>query len=209
MRLFSITGVLCAFGLAQAQVVTIPAGTKIPLVLTSPVETRTARLGDTVRARTSFPVTVESRVAIPSGTYVEGAINRVKRRGRHAGIEMRFARLLFSNGYTVTLTGSASAGFAMLEGGRVAGIVNGFQSIGFPQQPFPTLTQPKMPSHKGLIIGLTASSAAAAVIWGVLASRSGGGLYLEAGSPVDMILATPLTLDSARLPMDSAEAGDH
>ncbi len=89
--------------------ITLPAGTKVPLALNSPISTKSARPGDPVYAHTTFPVVLNDRVAIPAGTYVQGVISSVKRASRVKGraeVLMHFTSLVFPNGYTVTLPGS-------------------------------------------------------------------------------------------------------
>lgn len=83
-----------------SQVATIPAGARIPLTLTNQITTKSRR-GDAIRAMTAFPVTVDTQVAIPVGTYVEGVIDSVNR--RTPSVEIHFTRLVFSSGYTVSL----------------------------------------------------------------------------------------------------------
>ncbi len=107
MRLFAFAALLTAFGCqaqepaqpaAGAPAITVPAGTKVPLRLTSPLGTKTARPGDTVHAEAAFPVTVSNKVAIPPGTYLDGVIDQVTRRGSHAGFTMHFTNMVFANG---------------------------------------------------------------------------------------------------------------
>ncbi|MGH9761152.1 MAG: hypothetical protein ACREAC_09940, partial [Blastocatellia bacterium] len=80
--------------------ITLPAGTRIPATLASQITTK-SRPGDAVRAVTSFPVTVNTQVAIPAGAYLEGVIDKVNKRG--PSVEMHFTRILYANGYTVTV----------------------------------------------------------------------------------------------------------
>ena len=53
-----------------AGMVTLPAGTKIPLVLKQAISTKYARVGDPVYAQTNFPVVQNDRMVIPPGTFV-------------------------------------------------------------------------------------------------------------------------------------------
>jgi len=59
MRLLVLTALLTATGcMAQESAppsITLPAGTKVPLRLTAPLGTKTARPGDAVRAEVAFP----------------------------------------------------------------------------------------------------------------------------------------------------------
>jgi type IV secretory pathway VirB10-like protein len=115
MRRLALLLFISSFALAQApgssapQTITIPAGTKVPLVLKNAINTKHAQPGDNVYLQTSFPVTQDNRIVIPAGTYVQGIINRVRRPGRVKGraeVLMHFNRMIFPNGYTVSLPGS-------------------------------------------------------------------------------------------------------
>src|SRR5229473_3085090 len=50
--------------------ITIPAGTRVTLALTSPIWAKTAKAGDAVYATTAFPVASKGTMLIPPGTYV-------------------------------------------------------------------------------------------------------------------------------------------
>src|SRR5581483_1559320 len=89
--------------------ITVPAGTQIPLVLKQAISTRNAKPGDAVYAETNFPITLNDRIVIPAGTYVQGRISEVKRAGRVKGkaeILMHFTTLVFPTGYTAMLPGA-------------------------------------------------------------------------------------------------------
>ncbi len=210
MRLIAIAGFAGALGcLAQAQLVTVPAGSKISLKLTSALSTRTSRPGDAVRAETAFPVAVGGNVAIPTGTYVEGAIDKVRRSGRKAGFDVHFARLIFANGYTVPLTGSSTVPGAPASGVAAGPAPPDAAPAGMAShlQAEPGLTPPpSVGPSKGLIIGIGATAAATAIVTAVLLGRRGGGLYLDAGSALEMVLTSPLPLDAAKLSAGAAGA---
>jgi type IV secretion system protein VirB10 len=98
-----------AAAVADPNVVTIPAGTKIPLSLAQAISTKNAREGDAVYATTAFPFVMDSRVVIPAGSYVQGKISHVERAGHGKGraeILMHFTSIIFPSGYTVMLPGS-------------------------------------------------------------------------------------------------------
>src|SRR5690348_17013756 len=48
--------------------ITVPAGTRLPLVLTYPVDSRSTR---DLHAQTTAPVVVDGKVAIPPGTFIQ------------------------------------------------------------------------------------------------------------------------------------------
>ena len=90
-------------------VLTIPAGTRIPLSLKQAISTKTAREGDPVYAETSFPFVVNDHVVVPAGTYIQGKIMRAQRGGHVKGraeLLVHFTSMIYPNGYTVMLGGS-------------------------------------------------------------------------------------------------------
>src|ERR1041384_6757730 len=93
----------------KATQITVPAGTQVLLHLRSPIDTKTAKVGDGVYCQTSFPVTQNNVAVIPAGTYVKGKIAQVKRAGKLKGrveILFNFTTMIFPNGYTIDLPGS-------------------------------------------------------------------------------------------------------
>jgi len=89
--------------------IVVPSGTQIPLVLKQAISTKNAKPGDAVYAQTNFPITINDKVVIPAGTYVQGRIAEVKRAGRVKGkaqLLMHFTTLVFPSGYTAMLPGA-------------------------------------------------------------------------------------------------------
>jgi hypothetical protein len=96
-------------GAANAEQITIPAGTKIPVALKNAISTKSNQQGDPVYAQTTFPVVMNDRIVIPAGTYMQGRIMQVKPAGRLKGraeVMMHFTTLIYPSGYTVMLPGS-------------------------------------------------------------------------------------------------------
>ena len=94
---------------ADANMITIPAGTKIPLSLKQAISTKNAREGDAVYAETAFPYVIDNRMVVPAGSYIQGKISHVERGGRLKGraeILIHFTSLVYPSGYTVMLPGS-------------------------------------------------------------------------------------------------------
>ena len=89
--------------------ITIPAGTKIPVVLKNAISTKGNHQGDPVYAETTFPVVVGDHIVVPAGTYVQGRIMEIRPAGRiknRAEVMMHFTTLIYPSGYTVILPGS-------------------------------------------------------------------------------------------------------
>lgn len=94
---------------AEKPMLTIPAGTRVPLSLKQAISTKTARDGDPVYAETAFPFVVNDRVVIPAGTYIQGKITHVQRGGHVKGraeVLIHFTSMIYPSGYTVMLGGS-------------------------------------------------------------------------------------------------------
>src|SRR5208283_259365 len=94
---------------SEKDMLTIPAGTTVPLSLKQAISTKTAKDGDPVYAETAFPFVVNERVVIPAGTYIQGKIERVQRGGHVKGraeVLIHFTSMIYPNGYTVMLGGS-------------------------------------------------------------------------------------------------------
>jgi hypothetical protein len=189
--------------------ITIPADTKVPLVLKQPISTKNARVGDGVYAQTNFPITQNDRVVIPVGTYVQGVITNIKRAGRVKGraeVQFHFTSMIFRNGYTVSLPGSVEA-VPGAENSKTTGPEGTVQHEG----------------EKGKDIGQVAGTAATGAAIGGIAAQSakgagigagvggaaglalamltrGGDVRLENGTSVEMVISRPITLDENRLP---------
>ena len=62
-----------------------------------------------VYAETAFPFVVNDRVVVPSGTYIQGKIERAQRGGHVKGraeLLIHFTSMIYPSGYTVMLGGS-------------------------------------------------------------------------------------------------------
>src|ERR1700736_1107553 len=86
--------------------VAVPAGTRVAVVLENGISTRSAKAGDSLYFRTSFPITQNNSVVVPAGSYLRGELLESKRPGRIKGrgeFRMKLNTLIFPNGYTVDL----------------------------------------------------------------------------------------------------------
>jgi hypothetical protein len=222
MRLFAITAILTAWGFpAEAQTalasgapeITVPAGSKVALRLTRPLDSLTAQPGDTVHAKVAFPVAVGDTVAIPPETYVDGTIDKVTRRGRHAGFRFHFTQIIFTTGYTVAVPGAADTRAALhkidaLAAANVGGASPMASSLTGPQTPSLSQTQPSFAGpNMGAIIGLTVGAAVAGAVAIVALAHRGNGLRLDVGSTVDMTLESAVSLDAAKVAAAVATPG--
>jgi type IV secretion system protein VirB10 len=188
-------------------VITIPAGTKVLLVLKQSIWTRNAKENDPVYAATNFPVVVDGHTVVPVGTYVQGVISQVRRPGKVKGkaeLLVHFTSMIYPSGYTVLLPGAVDS--APDVDGKITGKEGNLEG----------------PGSKGKDAGTIASNAGTGAAIGALAGRSAKGagiggaagaavglatvlftrgpdLKIENGTAMDMILERPVTVDGARI----------
>lgn len=89
---------------AKPATVTVPSGTKLPLVLHNSITTRNAKPGDPVYLETLFPIVINNKILVPAGSYVQGEIVSTKRPGKVKGtgeLQLRLNTMILPNGYTV------------------------------------------------------------------------------------------------------------
>ena len=186
----------------------VPSGTQVPLVLKQAISTKNAKAGDAVYAETNFPITMNDRIVIPAGTYVQGRIVEVKRAGRVKGkaeILMHFTTLVFPTGYTAMLPGAvenmpgAEKTHMKGEEGKVeqdstkskdAGTIASTAGTGAALGGLATQ------SAKGVGIGGLAGAAAGL---GYALLTRGPDVMLPAGTSIQMVLQRPLELQEAKL----------
>src|SRR6478735_4382965 len=193
--------------------ITVPAGTQVLLHLRSPIDTKTAKVGDGVYCQTSFPVTQNNVAVIPAGTYVKGKIAQVKRAGRIKGraeILFNFTTMIFPNGYTIDLPGALENA----PGSRNSTVSDKEGTV-------------KADGQKGKDAGTVAKAGATGAVVGAVATGSGrgagiGGLAgaaiglgqvlftpgqdvrIDQDTALEMVLQRPLTVDVMHA--DSAQA---
>jgi hypothetical protein len=182
---------------------TLPAGTKLPLGLLRPLSVKNAKPGTDVYMQVTFPVTAGSQMLIPPGSYLQGVIGKIIRRDRSRAtleFELKSANLIFSNGYTVAITGAVSVSPTTAElyqpqpaNGQP---VPAMSAVGGPTPP--TLPTPSLGNGpRNAAIGLGVAGAVGTVALILLARRSD--VQMETGTPLEIILAAPLPLDSDRV----------
>lgn len=201
---------------SQQQTITIPAGTRIPLALASPITSKSTRPGSPVRAVTTFPVTVGNQMAIPVGTYVEGVIDKATKGGSSGpGLLMHFTRILYANGYSVPVDAdntqaralnpkAGSPGASAFAGESEANYARAAQQLSAlspPPNPGPNIGK-----MAGIAFGVTA---AAIIAIAILGHRQGGGnrVLFDTGWQFEMVLQSPLSVDAASVAAAVAAPG--
>ncbi len=198
---------------ANSNLITVPAGTRLPLLLRNGINTRTAKPGDSVYFETAYPLAVNNKMAIPMGSYVRGQILEAKRPGRIKGRgEFRIAleQMTFPNGYTIELRATpSSVDRDGREGVEPEGKIKGPSSAG--RDTATVLAASGGGAYIGAGAGAIANGAPGrgALIGGgvaglgaliaVLATR-GPEAELPRGTMMDVVFDRPLLLESASLP---------
>ena len=191
-----------------ASQLSIPSGTKVPLALKQSISTKNAREGDAVYAVTTFPVVINERIVIPSGTYVQGRISNVKRGGRVKGraeVLMHFSTLIYPSGYTVVLPGAVEN-------------VPGAEKTSMKDEEG-TIRQDSQTGEKAKTVATAAGTGAVVgglsngVKGGLIGAGIGGGIgtaiglltrgndvRMDAGTTLEMVIQREVPLDSSRIP---------
>jgi hypothetical protein len=168
--------------------VTLPAGTVLPVELTTAVASDSSHVEDAVRGRLRRAVTVQGVQAFPSGTAVSGVVTAVERSARVKGrgrVAFRFTtidppgdaeRLSMRTDTVSRLAPATKKQDAAKIGGGAAGgaIIGGILGGGDG-------------AAKGAAIGGAAGT-------GVVLSTRGKEIRLAPGTPVSIRLASPLTV---------------
>ncbi len=191
----------------------VPAGTKVPLTLKQAISTKTAKEGDAVYAMTAFPVAIDDRILIPSGTYVQGKISHIQRGGRIKGraeLLIHFTSLIYPSGYTVMLPGALEnvPGAEHATTQRSEGTVRQDSDTGKKVE-----TAAKTAGAGATIGGLTGGWKGAGIGGGIGAGvgaaigmlSRGADVRLEPGTSVEMVIQRDVALDANRLPRRMAE----
>ncbi|HEV8491435.1 MAG TPA: hypothetical protein VGR76_04160 [Candidatus Angelobacter sp.] len=186
--------------------VTIPAGTRVLMVLKSPLHTTSGTAGSGLYLETLYPVIHGNRVVIPAHTQVQGVVEANKRPGhvnRVSEFRFRFTTLIFPNnavapidGVLQSIPGAKNVRTHDKEGtlkpvdqtekvvtpaaaGAVGGAIAG--------------------AHRGFGIGLLPGAGLGAALGlGAVLLKRGDAISLAAGTNVEMILQAPLALEQTQ-----------
>jgi hypothetical protein len=185
----------------------VPAGTRVPVALKNAISTKSARVGDSVYAQTTFPIAVNNRMVIPAGTYVQGRIAEVRRAGRVKGraeLLFHFTSMVFPSGYTVSLPGSVDSSGS--DTNRIKDKEGTIQHEGEKGKDAGTIART---AGEGAAIGsIAARSIKGAAVGGGLGAATGlaigmlsrgSDVRLEPGTTIEMTLQRDLLLDESRV----------
>ena len=199
--------------------VVLPVGTKLSLGLVRPLSLKSSSAkGAGVYLQVTFPVTVAGRMVVPPGAYVQGTIEKMTvKRGSNPDLEfeLRSASLIFSTGYTASLTGTVEMvhnnarlvppGTPSTNDGTVAAIPHGTSNVPSPAMSAvgTTPTPAPLPSlgngPRNAIIAAGAVGAVAIAGVTIFALHHRNDVYLDAGTPLEITLAEPLKLNASNV----------
>jgi hypothetical protein len=187
------------------QTILVPTGTHLGVVLESGISTATAKPGDAVYFRTSFPITINNKVVIPVSSYLRGEVTDSKRPGRVKGkgeLRIRLDSLVLPNGYTVDLNAEPHSA----DGGQVKtdneGQMTGPGGKGKDAATIATTTATGTGigaiAGGGKGAGIGAGIGGVAGLAAVLLTR-GPDAQLPRGSSMDLVLERDLRLDASQI----------
>ena len=194
--------------------VIIPAGTRIALVLTHPIQSRYIHRGDAIYAQVTSPVNSGNQVVIPPGTFVQGKVDNLERKGGRGELRLQSMSITFPDGYVAPIPGpvtlESDSGYALKDPGK--GRVIGMFAL-----PGAGLGLGALVGHEaggkgtningmtfnpgglkstaiGSIVGLAVGGIASLVML-----TSSHNFFLDVGTPVDLVLQQPLALQQRQI----------
>jgi hypothetical protein len=186
--------------------VTIPAGTRVLMVLKSPLHTTSGTAGSGLYLETLYPVVQGNGVVIPARTLVQGVVESNERPGhlkRTSEFRFRFTTLIFPNKLVVPINGVLQS----IPGARNIRTRED-ETLAPVDQTEKVITPVAASSvggaiigaHRGFGIGLLpgAGLGAGLGLVAVLLKR-GDEISLPQGTSVEMVLAAPFSLDNSQL----------
>jgi hypothetical protein len=173
--------------------VTVPQGTEIRLTLNAPVSSASSQAGDTFTARTTDPVVVGDRIAIPAGSTVHGQVSGVvpAKKGlkeKEGSLSLSFDKVVTPGGFTAPMS-AGIASVAPKSTKKTAGIIGGSAAGG---------------ALLGKIFGGSTKDAAVGAVvggaigTGIAAGTRGKDVEIPAGSSLTITLDQPLAISLKR-----------
>jgi len=190
----------------NGQKISVPAGTRLAVVLENGISTHSAHPGDSLYFHTSFPITQNNHVVIPVGCYIRGSLLESKRPGHIKGkgeFRLRLESLIFPSGYTVDLLAAPrsvdSGGRETTDSeGKVTGPGGKGKDVGTVAATTVTGAGIGAIADGGKGAGIGAGIGGLAGLAAILLTR-GPDAQIPRGSAMDIVLERDLTLDAGML----------
>jgi type IV secretion system protein VirB10 len=187
--------------------VTIPAGTRVMMVLKSPLHTTSGTAGSGLYLETLFPVIQDNRVVIPARTQVQGVVEANERPGhvkRASEFRFRFTTLIFPNNFVAPIQGALQS----IPGAKNIRTRDKDGTLKPVDQTEKVITPVAASAVGGAIIGahrgfgiglLPGAGLGAALGLGTILLKRGDEISLVRGASVEMVLQAPLSLEQAQV----------
>jgi len=187
--------------------VTIPAGTRVLMVLKSPLHTTSGTAGSGLYLETIYPVIQDNRVVIPAHTYVQGVVEAEERPGhvkRTSEFRFRFTTLIFASNFVAPINGVLQS----IPGARNIRARDKDGTLATVDQTEKAVAPAAVGAVSGAIIGadhsfgigkFTGAGMGAALGLGSVLLKRGDEISLATGTRIEMILQAPLSLEQAQI----------
>jgi hypothetical protein len=187
--------------------VTIPAGTRVMMVLKSPLHTTSGTAGSGLYLETLYPVVQGNGVVIPAHTQVQGVVESDERPGhlkRTSEFRFHFTTLVFPNNLVVPINGVLQS----ISGARNIRTRSDDRALEPVDQTEKVITPTAASAVGGAIIGshrafgiglLPGAGLGAALGLGAVLLKRGDEINLPQGSKVEMVLQSPFSLEQAQM----------
>src|SRR5579864_8156183 len=187
--------------------VTIPAGTRVLMVLKSPLHTTSGTAGSGLYLETLYPVVQGNGVVIPARTLVQGVVESDERPGhlkRTSEFRFHFTTLIFPNNVVVPISGVLQS----IPGARNIRTRSNDRTLAPVDQPEKVITPTAASAVGGAIIGshrafgiglLPGAGLGAALGLGSVLLKRGDEINLPQGSRVEMVLQSPFNLEQSQM----------
>lgn len=191
---------------------TIPAGTRVMMVLKSPLHTTSGTAGSGIYLETLYPVVQGNQVVIPAHTQVQGVVEANRRPGhldRASEFRFRFTTLIFASNHVAPIQGVLQS----IPGARNIRTRDKDGTLKPVDQTEKVITPAAAGAVGGAVLGarrsfgvglLPGAGLGAALGLGSVLLKRGDEISLAQGTQVEMILQAPLTLEQAQV---AANAG--
>ena len=187
--------------------VTIPAGTRVLMVLKSPLHTTSGTAGSGLYLETLYPVVQGNGVVIPARTQVQGMVEADERPGhlkRTSEFRFRFTTLIFPNNLVVPINGVLQS----IPGARNIHTRGNDRTLEPVDQTEKVITPAAASTVGGAIIGshsafgiglLPGAGLGAALGLGAVLLKRGDEINLPPGTNVEMVLHAPFNLEQSQI----------
>lgn len=187
--------------------VTIPAGTRVLMVLKSPLHTTSGTAGSGLYLETLYPVVQANGVVIPAHTQVQGVVEANKRPGhgnRVSEFRFRFTTLIFPNNVVAPIDGVLQS----IPGAKNIRTRDKEGTLKPVDQTEKVVTPTAASAVGGAIIGahrgfgiglLPGAGLGAALGLGAVLLKRGDEINLPRGTSVEMILQAPFSLEQSQV----------